>query len=58
MTIDDRWEIYCDDSGESEYYNEGAWFIANPLGHVLDDLSFDTQEEAINYLVKHREESK
>ena len=48
-----RWEIIYDNSGESEYYGEGNWFIANALGTVLDDLSFNTKEEALDYLAKY-----
>jgi hypothetical protein len=47
-----RWEILYDDSGESEYYGEGNWFIANVLGTVLDDKSFSTKKEAEEYLRK------
>lgn len=50
-----KWEIFYDDSGESEEYGEGNWFIANPLGMVLDDLSFETKEEAEEYLNNYEE---
>jgi hypothetical protein len=50
----DSLEIAFDASGESEQYNEGNWFITdNDTGHVLDDMSFSTKQEAEDYLENH-----
>jgi hypothetical protein len=50
----DSLEVVFDDSGESEQYNEGHWFITdNDTGHVLDDMSFLTKQEAEDYLENH-----
>lgn len=53
-----NWAIIYDDSGESEYYGEGNWFIANAVGLVLDDQSFETKEQAEEYLTKYIKETK
>lgn len=45
-----QFQILYDDSGESEQYNEGNWYISDIKGHVLGDMSFYTEEEAKNYL--------
>jgi hypothetical protein len=50
------WTIYYDDSGESEQYGEGRWFISNGLGEVLGDASFNTFEEAKQFLDECLEE--
>jgi hypothetical protein len=50
------YEIIYDDSGESEYYGEPNWFISDQLGNVLHDLSFETQQEARDYLESCDEE--
>jgi len=46
----ENWEICYDDSGESERYGEGNWYIANEVGMVLGDASFDSREEAEQFL--------
>ena len=48
----DKWEIRYDDSGESERYGEGNWFISDENGMVLGDASFDTREEAEKFLIE------
>ena len=45
-----EYEIIYDDSGESERYGEPNWFISDQLGNVLHDLSFETEQEAREYL--------
>ena len=47
-----KYEIIYDDSGESEYYGEPNWFIADDVGNVLHDLSFETEKEAQDYLTQ------
>jgi hypothetical protein len=44
------WEIRYDDSGESERYGEGRWFVADETGMVLGDASFHTKQEAEDFL--------
>ena len=44
------WEIRYDDSGESERYGEGRWFVADENGMVLGDESFHTKQEAEDFL--------
>ena len=45
-----EWEIRYDDSGESEIYGEGRWFVADEDGIVLGDTSFHTKKEAEDFL--------
>lgn len=45
-----EWEIRYDDSGESEQYGEGRWFISDENGMVLGDASFYTEQEAKEFL--------
>ena len=56
MTTKTEWHICFDDSGESEQYDEGEWFISNLRGEVLGDMSFDTREEAEQFLKEHGED--
>ena len=51
-----QWMICFDDSGESEEYGEGEWFISNLRGDVLGDMSFDTREEAEQFLKECEED--
>lgn len=51
-----EYEIIYDDSGESERYGEPNWFISDQLGNVLHDLSFETEQEAREYLESCDEE--
>jgi hypothetical protein len=50
MLNSDIWEIHYDDSGESERYNEGRWWVADETGIVLGDASFHTKKEAKDFL--------
>lgn len=50
------WQICLDNSGESERFNEGAWFICNKRGDVLGDASFNTKQQAIDYLKQYEGE--
>ena len=52
----DKWEIRYDDSGESERYGEGNWFISDENGMVLGDASFDTREEDEKFLAEYMED--
>jgi hypothetical protein len=49
-TEENEWEIRYDDSGESERYGEGRWFVADETGMVLGDASFHTKQEAEDFL--------
>lgn len=51
-----QWQICFDDSGESEEYGEGNWYISNAKGEVLFDMSFVTQEEAEQFLKECEED--
>jgi hypothetical protein len=53
--VEDEWEVRLDDSGESEKYGEGRWFISNKKGEVLADKSFKTQLEANIFLDEYLE---
>ena len=46
----EKWQICYDDSGESEIYGEGRWFVADEVGMVLGDTSFYTKQEAEDFL--------
>ena len=50
MLFRSEWVICYDDTGESEEYGEGNWFISDLVGNVLGDASFDTREEAEQFL--------
>ena len=50
-----KYTIIYDDSGESEYYGEFNWFIADDVGNVMHDLSFETEKEAQDYLTQLEE---
>lgn len=47
------WQIRYDDSGESEQYDEGNWFINDVKGNVLGDASFETEQEAKDFLSEY-----
>ena len=51
-----KWTICYDDTGESEEYGEGNWFISDLKGTVLGDASFDTREEAEEFLLQYGDE--
>jgi hypothetical protein len=51
-----KWTICFDDSGESEEYGEGNWYVSNERGEVLGDASFDTKAEAEQFLLENSEE--
>lgn len=46
----ETWEICYDDSGESERYGEGRWFVADENGMVLGDASFYSEQDARDFL--------
>lgn len=47
------WQIRYDDSGESEECGEGNWFISDAVGNVLGDASFETEQEAKDFLAEY-----
>lgn len=53
--LKDKWEICYDDSGESERYGEGRWYVADENGMVLGDASFHTKQEAEDFLKEYLE---
>lgn len=50
MPNSETWEICYDDSGESERYGEGRWFVADENGMVLGDASFYSEQDARDFL--------
>ena len=50
MPNSEIWIICYDDSGDSERYGEGRWWVSDETGIVLGDASFYTEQEAKDFL--------